>query len=538
MKHLVMAAGILVGLALAAGRLCAAEGGGAGKAPFKLLYNNDATNVWSCESPFHKANEPITDAAIAGSIDEVAGKGVDACLLSPGLGHFPWWRSKAVSEHFDWWMKKTGLKPDQYGEYLLNGGDWVKVLVERCRALGMAPFVSFRMNDCHMMEYAGEPHVRSSWADRFYTEHPEYWIDPDQKKKYPPGYSHFRGLNWAEPAVRQYKLGLLTELCEQYDLDGLELDFLRDSTMFRKDFPMEERAEIIMQFAGDIRKLLDRTAKAGRRRWLCVRVPVELKRWPETGLDARRLAAAGVDMFNCSCWYFTGMIHDIAKIRELVPDKAIYYEMTHSAGSVWFLGEKSGYGTAGHPRTWDPQFYTAANLACARGADGISLFNFVYYRSGGKGLDWLKREPPFHVLPHLRDPQWLAEQPQYYWLAPWAYCNELASAKLDPGRERVFRFDVALPKRKLAGDTRLRVHTQAPIEGEMRVSFNGVSLQPTADTDAFFDNPYDCMLSDGPHRRAWTLPVRLVREGNNEATITLDGAKTGGRATWIDFAIP
>ena len=68
------------------------------KAPFKLLYNNDALNVLTLESPFHKRGEPISDQAIAGSIDEVAPYGVDAYLLSPGNGHFPWWKSQRTME--------------------------------------------------------------------------------------------------------------------------------------------------------------------------------------------------------------------------------------------------------------------------------------------------------------------------------------------------------------------------------------------------------------------------------------------------------
>ena len=40
-------------------------------------------------------------------------------------------------------------------------------------------------------------------------------------------------------------------------------------------------------------------------------------------------------------------------------------------------------------------------------ADGISLFNFVYYRMGGGDLAWLVREPPFHVFPKLLDREWL-----------------------------------------------------------------------------------------------------------------------------------
>jgi len=535
-----MTPAIPVFLALLVGAASAAEAKAArpaGKAPFKLLYNNDATNVWSCNSPFHERGEPITDEAIAGSIDEVADKGVDAYMLSPGLGHFPWWKSKVVPDHYQWWMQKTGMAPDQYGQYLLAGGDWVKVLVERCRKRGMAPFVSLRLNDVHMMEFCGEKHVRSSWASRFYTEHPEYWLEPDHKTKWPSGYSDRRGLNWAEPAVRDYKLSLITELCERYDLDGFELDFLREDVMFRDDVPMERRVEIITEFVRRVRAVLDRTATPGQRRWLSARVPLELRRWAGPGLDVQRLVEAGVDMLNCSGSYHTIVVHDLAKIRELAPNAAIYQELTHSAGTIWFIAERSGYGTVGHPRTWDAQFYTAAHLAHERGADGISLFNFVYYRSSGRGFEWLEREPPFHVLPHLRDPEWLARQPQHYWLGQWSYLNQL-SRRIEPGATRTFRFDVALPEHQLQTTTRLRLHAEDPIDdAEMTVEFNGVELQPTADTSGFLDNPYDRMLSDAPRRRAWLLPLDLVRNGINEVRVTLAKGKQPVKVTWMDMAV-
>lgn len=509
-----------------------------GKAPFRLLYNNDATNVWTCESPFHARGAPITDAAIAGSIDEVAAFGVDAYLLSPGLGHYPWCQGERVRQHYAWWTAKTGLKPDAYGDYLLGGGDWVKVLVERCRASGMAPFVSFRVNDVHMLEYAGEAHPRSQWASRFYTDHPEYWIEPEHKRKWPSGYNHRRGLNWAEPAVRKHKLAMIAELCEGYDLDGLELDFLRDHVLFRDDLPEAERITVVSGFVCQVRALLDRTTAAGRHRWLCVRVPLQLSRWAETGLSLPALTAAGVEMLNLSGWYHTAITHDLATCRALAPDTAIYQELTHSAGTMWFITERSGYGTIGHPRTCDPQFYSAANLAYARGADGISLFNVAYYRSGDERWPWLRREPPFHVLPHLRDPQWLAAQPQYLWLAQWNYHNQMSSTRVYPNRPRTFRFDVALSPRALAGQTRLRLHAEDPLGGEVRASFNGTVLAPTPDTSALLGNPYDAMLSDAARRRAWLLPLGLIREGTNEVQVSLDDGTATLRATWIDFSLP
>ena len=163
------------------------------QSPFRLWYNNDTTNILSVNSPFHQRGEPLTDEAIIGSIDEAVEGGVDAYALSPGLGHTPFWKSSVYPDHFQWWTKKTGLEPDAYGRYLLDGGDMVRVLVERCRHHGVAPFVSLRMNDVHMQENVGKKTVQSVWVSRFYEEHPELLLEPDHPQRRPTGYYHGRG---------------------------------------------------------------------------------------------------------------------------------------------------------------------------------------------------------------------------------------------------------------------------------------------------------------------------------------------------------
>ncbi len=505
-----------------------------GKAPFKVLYNNDTTNV-NCVSPWHKKGEPFREEMLAASIDEV--DGIDAYFLSPGVGWIPWWPSKVYPDHYQWWMKKTGLKPDAWGEYFLNGGDIIKILIDRCKARDMSPFVSYRLNDCHMLEFAGTKHPGSAAVPRFYVEHPEYMFDPDHVKKKPAGYSGRRAQNWAIQEVRDYKFALIEEVCTNYDLAGLELDFLRDSHLFRQNETSEEqRVELITGFVSKIRKMLDQTERSGQRRYLCVRIPVEIAAHGAIGLDVRKLADEGVDMFNLSGWYQTNQRTDIAQVRKIVPEAAIYLEMTHSTGAHSILGAGSNYGTAGFPRTSDEQLYTTAHLAYERGADGISLFNFVYYRDHGTAGLAPINEPPFHVLPRLSDPEWLAQQPQYYWLGPWRYYRQVYRHIL-PQKSETFQFDLAPPREAKSEDGRLRIHTKKPFgEAELVVTMNGVELSPTDDRTAYYGNPYDGMISDLPRRRAWTCPVGILRDGLNKVEVTVTSTSRI-RVIFIDLAV-
>ena len=510
------------------------------KASYRLLYNNDTTNTAGVISPWHEDGAPFREEMLIASIEEVADKGVDAYMLSPGLGWVPWWQSKFGSAHYQWWKDRTGLEVKGwegcgYDQYVYEGGDMVQVLIDTCRKHNMAPFVSLRLNDVHLQENYAKKNQRSLVCCRFYAEHPEWHIDPNHYQW--NGYNGSRGMNWAVPQVRQFKLGLLTELAEKYDLAGIELDFLRDNHLFRDgETDNAERIEIITEFVGEVRKALD--AKPGARRHLSVRIPLALSEHAGIGLDVARLREAGVDMFNLSGWYHTNQRTDIARARQLLPDAAIYQEMTHSNGNNRYFCDSGNYGTNGNPRTSDHQFYTTANLALERGADGFSLFNFVYYRMGHT-FDIPLMEPPFHVLPKLLDRAFLARQSQEYMLGETGYLGQLPR-QLHAGACETFQMDMALPPYSGLTPTteapsenfmaefvktpiRLRVHTEQPLPSEdsLRASINGVPLQPTEDTTRFFANPFDNMISPKQHRSAWVVPEGTLVNGLNDIVIQL-----------------
>lgn len=510
------------------------------KAPFKLLYNNDTTNTAGVVSPWHEEGEPFREEMLVASIKEVAGHGVDAYLLSPGMGWVPWWQSGVDPDFYEWWRGRTGLEvkgwgrvPNGYDRYVQEGGDMVQVLVDTCARHGMAPFVSLRLNDVHLQEHYNRHNQASLVSCRLYAEHPEWHIDPDHPKT--EDYCKRRGMDWSVPEVREYKLALLRELAEKYDLAGVELDFLRDDTLFRDDCPLEHRIAVITDFVGKVRTALD--MRPGAHRYLCVRIPSQASAHPRIGLDAGRLAEAGVDMFNLSGWYHTVQRFDIADVRRQAPDAAVYAELTHSTGwHPYFLGPQN-YGTNGDPRTSDHQFYTTAELALSQGADGLSLFNFVYYRMG-REVDIPVMEPPFHVLDRLNDIDFLKRQPKYYMLAATCYHSQLAR-QLE--REQSTAFNLRMLKPDSSGDQprdgRVRIHLREAIPSSLKLTatFNGQSMEPTEDVTRFYGNPFDRMISPLRNRVAFVIPSHLIKQGDNELRISAHG----GEATviYIDAAI-
>lgn len=491
------------------------------KAPFRALYSNDTTNITSCVSPFRQAREPFREAMLEATVDEVAGK-VDAHFLQPGLGMVPMWPSQVLplAEHYAWIKERYGVAPDSFGHYVLNGGDVVKVFVDRCHRTQQAAFISFRLNDAHHKEYADpkpgdKPGTSIGMSvTRHYVDHPEYVFNKASKR----GADLVQ--NWLHEEVRAQKLALITELCENYDLDGLELDYMRFYSFFdTEETTLDQRRRIMTGFVQQVRAVLDRTQRGDRRRWLCARVPCLSQGLDALGLDLRALVAAGLDMVNLSASYFTTQQMDLAAIRHQLPESAaLYVEMCHSIAN----GRKlvPGYDTFTFRRTTRQQYETTAHLAYARGADGVSLFNFAYYREhGGPGRGPFA-EPPFEVLPALAKPENLATQPQHWFLAsgwnnPYVRPPVLPRGLKEKAKTS-FELDMAPPTGGWKGQGRLRLQADATLEGRnLEARCNGQLLESVSDVSEPFDNPYPSLLGRAENMRAWSLPTALLKNGKN-----------------------
>jgi len=493
------------------------------KAPFNLLYNNDCTNIAGCVSPFHARGEKLHARMIEASVDEIAGTGVDASLLSPGMGWVPWWPSKVYPDHHQWFLETHRDKVQMLNEtlkrcadFVAGGGDVVKPFVDRCRHHNIAPFITYRLNDAH---FQGKSTLDSE-KPRFWWEHPEYRFSPGSVQ------------NWAIPEVRQYKLDLITELLENYDLAGIELDFLRHWWYFnQKETSSVQRKTIMAEFVSRVRKVLDRTVRPGQRRWLCVRVPIALSKHDAIGIDLPRwVGQCGVEMVNLSASYFAHQEGDLPKIRRMTPGAAIYHESCHCTQTAWLpRPDRTKIDHYYSRLTTDDEFYTAAHLAYQQGADGISLFNFVYYREHPPLDRYTFREPPFPVLEHLRDKQWLARRrQQYYFLGShmknW---NDVAGFQLprtlSAGNMEKLTMRMGPPEDLGGLNLYLRVHTKEPSAHlDWSVRLSGKELVREDFRGEPIEQPYDGLLGKPDQRTGWTGKPNTVREGDNQVEITLN----------------
>ena len=173
------------------------------KPPYRVLFNNDMTNITNCISPYHQKNQPFSPEMIEKSVDETAGIGVDAHLLCPGACWVPWWPSKVYPDHTEYTRNRLGRAPNpgSIEEYVANGGDVVRPFIERCRSKGIAPLITFRLNDGHHIWIDDLEMSNLEWyVPRFFVEHPEYRLKEGMH-------------NWSIPEVRDYKFSLINNFC-------------------------------------------------------------------------------------------------------------------------------------------------------------------------------------------------------------------------------------------------------------------------------------------------------------------------------------
>lgn len=539
------------------------------KTPYKVLYSNDTTNISTCSSPYSpqrtwryvsgtgaEAGEWVyrsptfTAEMLEASVDETVGVGIDVHLLQPGVGWVPWWKSQVYpfEKHIQFMKQQTGKEPWENGfaTYMAKGGDMVDVFVRRCRAKHLAPFVSFRLNDSHGHEFVEmDPSDIPSWAwhvfSPIHVKHPEWRLGSDIRDW------NSRVLNWAIPEVRAAKLAFIEEIIAQYDIDGFELDFMRHCNFFNQDeTTAEERSAIMVGFVRQVRAALDRATVHGEHRWLCVRIPAQIACHASVGIDVHAFAGVGVDMFNLSNYYYTEQSADIREVRQAVGEGAsIYLEMchcTHQREPAVMPPANRRYDYRMQRRTTPVQYATTAHLAHTRGADGVSTFNFAYYREHGVGERGPGAEPPFWIHERLGDAQWLAQQPQHYFIAEgWGKMGLVPRqmpCALGPGETADFTLDMAPTSEQRARAGRLRIQASVDLgTSQWGASLNGVPLVEINNRAEPFDARYPQLLGGSAQHRAWTVPPHVVKDGINQIRIERVGGSAPITLTFLDLAI-
>ena len=173
-----------------------------------------------------------------------------------------------------------------FEKWWAEGIDPVRIFAEETRQRSMEAFFSYRLNgsDSTSIEPLSKPLLKHS--------HPD-WLIHAWDSAGNPGY-----WNFTVPEVRQYKFDILREIVENYDYDGIEIDFARTPILLPIGHQWEHRGHLT-EFMQQLRLMtLEVETKRGRPFLLAARIPENMLACRFDGMDVETWARQHlVDIF-------------------------------------------------------------------------------------------------------------------------------------------------------------------------------------------------------------------------------------------------
>jgi len=439
------------------------------------LFTGDSTYLFFEPEIYNPGGGPYTARVFHDHIAMLAGHGFDTYLCNP-QAQGNWWPSKrtphifqgyrrgdrefvrrqvacdgvfgpseAVEAHIDLLIAAA----DRYLDLLDAGVDWPAEIACACRQHGMAPWVTVRMNDVHACtdpeSFLNCPpfrdpanRLRGQWSGTWPGYQPRIW-------------QYFAGLNYARPAVREFFLIVIAELVEDYDFEGLELDWLRNPICCE---PVATADDIAMMFDFH-RQVRELTLAAGRRHNRCyalgLRIPPNFGLLRDIGVDVHAITKAGlVDFLSVSNFWQTSWDLPYDRYRAEFGDDVTLFGVIEAAPN-WVYGYDPATGHRGARLMPVSPEFQRGNAAgkLALGADGLEYFNFfardTRHASKGKPLWDYRAVADLPYLDRLRGTAKnysLSTMIGDCWIPPFELPEQLPTV-LQPRWRRQFRLSMA-----------------------------------------------------------------------------------------------
>ena len=480
--------------------------------PRRLLYNNDGNEAMSMpEFSIEKFLEMRTT--------RLAGTQIDSIFYCTGPGFGLYLHDTNVGQVFT--TREGRYDKSRVEEFLKAGSDPLKEIVKFCHAHDMEAFWSMRMNDTHDGSTKSYGPVLFA-ANELKKNHPERLLGSEAN---PPHHGKWSGVNYEIPEIREKALRIIEEVCQKYDVDGVELDFFRHPTYFKYPAKNQAATDMHRQVMTDLMKQVRRMTevegkKRGRPFLVAIKVPDSVEYCRTVGIDLEQ-------------WLKEGLI-------DLLITNG-YFRLNAWDYSVR-LGHK--YGVKVYPSLDDPRiedkdgqklresanaFRGQAMEVLAAGADGVYLYNFF------------KEKSPYEILREAGDQKILQTKSRDYFgsvlgkshVAGGAYphasfqktetLNPEDPVKITPGGKAEARLDVPenfaqTTPRKL----KLMLRFREGAEGKaLKVTLNEKELAGAKTNKNWLE--FDLAGSDG-------------RMGQNDVEVTLDASEKSP-VWWEDLTL-
>jgi hypothetical protein len=509
---------------------------------------------------------PFKAEAIHNYVDLLADSGIDTFLVNANACR-AWYPSKVIptildgyvrgdreyfrghaicqdfteSEDVERFIDRIMAFMNLYQDLLDAGVDWLEEAAKACRRRGVSPWVSVRMNDFH-----GSKNIDGSFFNVPLLKQPEMRLKHSSYSStmFEPGYRN--GLNYEKQEVRDLMFAQIKEVVEDYDYEGLELDWWRQPLCCEPN-ASQETIDMMSDWLREVRALTMRRAEQiGRPYPFGLRIPGQLDTLKSIGLDVVELCREGTldfvapSGFWCTSWE---MPHDT--LRQRLGDNVTIYGVLEDGANPLPTHAPAINHTQGIRYISSSHEMLRANAAgkLVLGADGIEWFNF--YCTDSARVPGLISD--YTALRNIYDLEWLRGQPKHYSfslsghglvLPPFEVTPQLP-ATLEKWWNRSFR----LPMCAEPTDRNLELVVQIVLRvgdkfTEMPLAFNGCwpVLEKTPTDELLYPcGPLTHLTAE--HRGYnFRFPVNLVRDGWNEITVE-NGGDSSITITSIEVAI-
>lgn len=486
--------------------------------PRRLIANNDGCDALY----FPKDKEPTAKNFIDWRTAVLAGSQVGTvsyCSISSGFGFFT--HDTKVGAVLTRQPADYGLRPETRNitaDLIRQGTDTLRAVTDFAHAHGLESFWSMRMNDTHDVEHRPEkPYLLfPPWK----VAHPGMLVG-DHLKRTPHG--RWSSVDYARAEVRDLAFRFIEEVCRDYDVDGVELDFFRHLCYFKSTANGgKASAEEVAAMTDLMRRIRTMTEEIGLKRQRPILVTMRLPDSTGYALDMG---------FDLETWLKDGLM-DILVTTD-------YFRLNPWQHSI-ALGHRHGvkvYPALTDPRVKgetrflrisDPAYRARAANAWASGADGLYLFN----------LYDIDRESP--LWRQLGDPAALAFTDKAYfvtdldgkptsWLAKGNQHQTIPvltpTAPVSLNTKQTFRTQITLaddlPAAAKAGkQATAALHIELPgLHDAARITaaLNGNDLPTGKLSDGWLD---------------WPLTPEQLRQGVNDIAVTLHPATASAEPAW------
>ena len=220
----------------------------------RIIWNNDG---FDNSRPWAKALTPeglleAYTAPLLGSTDQV-----DSIFYCTSQGFNQFTHNSDVTEPLTRWTA------NMLNALIAQGTDPLEVMVDYCRQQDIEIFWTMRMND-EQCEGHGK------WQE----DHPDCLFGTEEDR---PPYGNWKQVDYARPEVREQVFNIIQDVCQRYDIDGIELDFFRSMMCFKRlawgEALGQEEREAMTELLRRVRTMTEEVAQErGRPLLIAVRV--------------------------------------------------------------------------------------------------------------------------------------------------------------------------------------------------------------------------------------------------------------------------